>query len=425
MADNSLTSAADALYSMRGPMQSNYPKDNVLLAEWSGVGADNGAGRITPLENREAFSGSDVRVPLDLNLLQGAGWHSETGTVNAPSAAKITKSTVTLKRITQPASITLDLEEDSMSNSAIEGVAMLVKKAREGLANQVNIAMNGDGTGLLATVASNSGSPGLVIPVASDTDFDKLPPGTLCDILTRTTGADPGNGLRRAVVSFDEPGLTVTFDTAIAASDGGSGNITFASTSGLYVAGSYGQVLAGGIEAAGRGTTFQGVTLATYPQFKATDGRAGVTTTTPFSENLADAGQEIGLRSGANGRYDFGIGDPSPIRVYKNGKQSQVRYTVPTGVLKSGFSGVQIDVGGQTITLVPERKHKLGSVKLLRKDMATLYGRKKGPDFEDSTGSIWQRFARSWPHEFWLIDRLEWGFHDPSKILYFDNLSRS
>lgn len=426
MADNTTTSAASVLYEMRGPMQANYPKDNVLLAEWSGVGADNGAGRITPLENREAFSGSRVRIPVDLNMLQGGGWHSETGTVNAPVAADITEAHITLKRITQPASITLDLEEDSMDNSAIQAVAMLVKKAREALADKVNIAMNGDGSGLLATVTSNTGSAGLTIPVGADTDFDKIPPGTVLDILTRSNGANPGNGKRRKVVSFDESALTVTFDTNQAADDGDSGNITFASTSGLYVAGSYGQVLAGGIEAAaGQTGSFQDVTRSSYPQYLAVDGRAGVSSTAPFSENMADAGQELGLRSGANGRYDFGIGDPAPIRVFKNGKQAQVVYQVPTGTLKSGFSGVQLDVAGQTITLVPERKHALGAIKLLRKDAATLYGRKRGPDYEDSTGAMWQRFERSWPKEFWLCDRLEWGWHDPSKILFFNDLSRS
>lgn len=426
MADNSLSSAADALYSLRGPMQHNYPKDNVLLAEWSGVGADNGAGRITPLENREAFSGSDVRFPLDLNLLNAAGWHSETGTVNAPVAADITKAYTTLKRITQPASITLDLEQDSMDNSAIEAVALLVKKAREGLANQVNIAMNGDGTGLLGTVSSNSGSPGLIIPVTAGDDFDKLAIGSVVDILTRTTGADPGNGLRRKITAIDEAGGTITVSTAQQASDGSSGNVTFANTAGVYVAGSWGQVMAGGIEAAATQTgTFEGVVRATYPQFLSVDGRAAVTTTAPFSENMADAGQELGLRSGANGKYDFAVGDPAPIRIFKNGKQNQVRFQVATGTLKSGFTGVQVDVGGQTLTLVPERKHKNGSIKFLRKDAAALYGRKKGPDFEDSTGSIWQRFSRAWPHEFWLVDRLEWCWMDPSKILYFNNLSRS
>lgn len=410
---------------MRAPMQQNYPKDNVLLAEWSGVGAENGAGRITPLENREAFSGSKVRIPLDLYMLQGGGWHSETGTINAPVAAEITETTVTLKRITQPASITIDLTEDSMDNSATNMLANIMKKARQALADKVNQAMNGAGDGLLGTSAGAVGSPGLTITLTAGDDYDKLRVGDVVDVLTRTTGANPGNGLRRKITAVDESALTVTFATGIAASDGDSGNLTFSSTSGIYTAGSYGQVLGGGIEAAGRGTTFQGITLATYPTFKATDGRAAVTTTAPFSENMADAGQELGLRSGAAGIYDLGVGDPAPIRVFKNGKQNQVRFNAPTGKLKSGFTGVELNVGGQTILLVPERKHKSGSVKLLRKDAATLYGRKKGPDFDDTDGSIFKRFERKWPYEFWLVDRLEWGWHDPSKILYFDNLSRS
>lgn len=436
MADNTLTSAANVLFTMRGPLQRNYPKDEVLLAEWSGYDANynNGTGgvppsadgRITPLDNREIFSGSDVRIPIDLAMMQGGGWLSETGTVNAPIAAEFTKATITLKRIVQPGSITLDLEEDSMDNAAIEMVALLTKKAREALAIRVSEAMNGAGDGLIATVSSSSGSAGLVVPVAAGTDFDKIPPGTVLDCLVRSSGADTGNGLRRRVASFDEAGLTVTFSTAAVASDGGSGNITFASTSGLYVPGSWGQVLAGGIEAAAAVTgTFEAIDKAAVPQWQGVDGRAAVTTTAPFSETMADAGQLLGLRSGANGRYDFGIGDPSCINVFKNGKQSQVNYQVPTGTLKSGFSGVQIDVGGQTITLVPERKHANGAIKLLRKDAATLYGRKKGPDFEDSTGAMWQRFTRALPKEFWLMDRLEWGWHDCSKILFFNNLSRS
>jgi hypothetical protein len=358
------------------------------------------------------FSGKQVRIPLDLAQLQAGGWVSETGTINVPIAAAFTEAHVNLARFVQPTSITIDLEEDSMDNSAAQGLATLIRKTREAMAENVNDAMNTSGALLATADTTQASAGGLVLKVLATTDFDKIYPGKVVDVLTATTGADPGQGKRRKIASFDDSLAvpTVTFDTASQASDGGSGNITLSNLVAVYTAGSWGQAMAGIEDAANlSGTdTFQAVARATYPAFKAVDGRNGTTTTAPLSDQMLDAGTLRAQRNGAF-RWDFGVGDPAAINVYKNGKQSQVRYTPDTQTLPSGFKGISYEGTGQSIALVPERKHATGGIKLVRRDAATLYGRRKGPDFEDSTGSMFQRFSRALPKELWLVDRLQWG----------------
>lgn len=416
-------------------MQVLYPRDHFLLAEWSGVGSDDpSSGRVTPnstgsipTDNREIFSGKQVRVPLDLVMLQAGGWVSETGTINVPIPAPFTEAHITLADIVQPTSITLDLEEDSMDNSAAQGLATLVRKTREAMAEIVNDTMNTTGALLGSADSTQASAGGLALTMAAGTDLDKLYPGKIVDVLTATTGADPGQGKRRKINTITDVTLPIcTFSTTQQASDGGSGNITLSNLVAVYIAGSYGNAMAGIEDAANiSGTdTFESVARATYPAFKAVDGRNGVTTTAPLSDSMLDAAVQLGARNGAF-RWDFGVGDPNSINVYKNGKQSQVRYTPDTATLRSGFQGIEYAGTGQPIALVPERRHGSGMVKLLRRDAATLYGRRAGPDFEDSTGAQFQRFSRALPKEMWLVDRIQWGWHNPGSIVRLNNLSVS
>jgi len=438
VADNSLSSAANFLYDLRGPMQANYPKDHVLLAEFSGVGnSDPSIGRVTPnssgqieRDNRDVFSGSQFRFPIDLNMLQAGGFVSETGTINVPIAASTSKATGNLVRVVQPASITIDLEEDSMDNSSIQALAWLTKKTREAMAEIVNDAMNTSSgtTGLAAADSTQASAGGLTLKVKAGTDFDKLYPGKVVDVLTASSGADPGQGKRRKIASISETASppTITFDTASQASDGGSGNITLSNAVGVFISGSYGNQMVGIEDAANiSGTdTFEGVVRSTTPQFIATDGRNGTTTTAPLSDAMLDAGVALGLRAGYS-NWDFGVGDGNAINVYKNGKASLVRVQPDVKVLPSGFSGVAYQGTGKDIPLIPERKHNSGQVKLIVRDAALIYGRQKGPDFEDSTGAIFQRFSRALPKELWLVDRLQWAWKAPQSIVRYDNLATS
>jgi hypothetical protein len=425
MADTTLPVIASLLYDMKGPMQSLYPTRNFLLAYFSGEGQDGAPGRVTPLNNPTSFDGKQVRVPLDTVSMQGGGWVGEGGTVNVPIAPVITQAQITLKKFIQPFGISLEAMEDSRgANSAIDATAMSLQKARIAMAENVNVAMCGDGTGLLAPVLSGSNLAFVVGTGTAGTgvDWDKLYVGQVVDVLTRADGTDAGQGRRRKIAGIAISTGTITFDTALQASDGGSGNITATAASGLYVPGSWGNVLGGGFEAAGRGTSFEGVTLATYPQFKAVDGRAGDATVTAWTDAMIDLGVTLAQRAG-DGLFDASYGDPNSINIYKNAKANQTRFNVSTGVVAGHFTGIQVDLGNQIVTVVPERKAKPASIKFFAKAAATLYGSTSGPDYDDLTGSMFKQFNRQTNYEVWLKDRIELGWHNPSKMVYFDNLT--
>lgn len=437
MADNSLSSAASILFEMQGRMQELYPKDYVMLAELSGVDAFNQGdpamveGRITP-ELQPAsfyrdFTGLRVRVPIQPAGLQGAQGISETGTVNVPMALPFSEAHINLARVIAPASLTLDIDEDSMDNSAVTMVAQIAKGQRLALAEIVNDMLNTNGDAQLAVSDSTQGSAGgLVLKVNANTDFDKLYALRVVDVLNTADGTDPGQGKRRQIASISETASppTVTFSTTQQASDGGSGNITLSTAVGIYLPGTYGNAMQGIEQGAATTGTFESIDKAANVWWAGTDGRQGTATTTPLSDPLIDTGVLLGQRAGVS-RWDFGIGDPKAINVYKNGKSSLLRYDAPTSVLKSGFKGILYDGLDQEIPFVPERKHKVGSVKLIRRDRMTLYGRRKGPGFEDSTGSPWMRFARALPRESWYVDRLQLGIHDCGSIVFLNNLSTS
>lgn len=94
-------------------------------------------------------------------------------------------------------------------------------------------------SGLLGQVSSNTGSPGLVIPVAADTNWARLTVGTLVDVYVRATGANPGNGKKRKVTAVSQAAGTFTVDAAAAATDADAGNVTFDNTCGVYVQAAY------------------------------------------------------------------------------------------------------------------------------------------------------------------------------------------
>jgi hypothetical protein len=84
------------LYDMQGQLQRLFARDNVLLAECSGVvqaspsnpviDYDANYGRYTRAMdgNREHFEGEQVRVPVLTAALQGAGGITENSTWNVP-----------------------------------------------------------------------------------------------------------------------------------------------------------------------------------------------------------------------------------------------------------------------------------------------------------------------------------------------------
>lgn len=409
MADNTVAVFDNLMYELRAPMQKNYRKQHVLHAE------------LERRKPRELMTGDEVRVPIVLNSLQGGGNPGESGTINVPQALNTSKALVGVKNVVQPFSLTLDLEEQSVDNAAAEALALLVTEARNALAEIVNDQYNVPGA-LLATITGGS-SPGLTVNVsASATQFDRLYPGRVVDVLTRSNGADPGQGKRRKIDSISESSGTVTFDTAQTASDGGSGNITFSSAEGIYVAGTYGNAIASIHDIAATTGTFQNINKATVAGWQGVDGRGGVTTAANLTDEIMDGAIRRGRRNGGF-VWSFAMGDPAAIDLYKQGKYAQVRYDNQPATLKSGFSGIVYDGADKPIVLIKEDRFNRGELVLVPTEDLKLYGKGDGPDFVKDDGGMFRRFSRSLPKEAWLRDKLNLVALRCNRVVKIGNLN--
>ena len=436
MADNTLSTWQPFLFELQGVVWEQFPAEAVFLAEMSGVGDDSGKYKRISRDmdgNRNIFSGSRVRHTIILSEMTGYGFVQEASTWNVPHTINADDININLVRALVPFSITVDVERDSLDNSTASAVAQSVDLARVSLGKMENIAFLGDGTGKVSDITGGS-SPGLTITVGTSANFDILLPGTVWDVLTKASGANPGNGLRRKIASVSESAGTVTFDTNAVASDGNSGNITFSTNEGIYIPGSWsnstgatapGALCAQGLEqAAAASGTFENVDKANVPQWQGTDGRNGDTTTLALSMPMLDQGVRRGRRAG-QGAWDFAIGDPAVIDLYKQGLYAQARYDIADMQLKSGFSGVVYQGADKPFPLIKDVHHKKGGLKFVDKKSFQLYGDRQGPSFLEDDGAMFRRFSRTLAKEADLLDRVQLGVTRCNTIVYFNNLAVS
>ena len=437
MADNVLSTWDPFLFEMKGKVHEVFPSEAPLLAELSGF--DNATGMVDRASavqrisrdmdgGRDIFSGRQVRHTIILSGLTGGGWVTESGTWNVPHVLNSDEVVIKLCRALVPFSVSVDVERDSFDNSNATAVATLIAQARSALCRQENITFNGDGTGKVSDITGGS-SPGLTITVGTSANFDVLLPGTVWDIATKATAVTTTGGDRRKIASVSESAGTVTFDTAAVASDGDSGNITFSTSEGIYIPGSgstpalAGTITAQGLEQAAAVTgTFETIDKALVQQWQGTDGRGGDTASLPLTATMLDAGVRRGRRAGL-GKWDFGLGDPAAIDLYKQGLYSLVRYDPQPTTLKSGFSGIAYDGADAPFPLIKEPMHKKLAIKLVDKASFQLYGDQAGPSFLEDDGGMFRRFNRSLPKEAELLDRVQLGVTKCNTIVFFNNLA--
>jgi len=421
MADQTVANWGDFLYELRGPMQQLFPSEFVLMAEIDRTTRDQG-----PNQDREIFSGNQVRVPILPVPHQGGGFVAEAGTWNVPIAQETNKATITMARYVMPVSVTPDLLQTALNNAAAQAMATLVKTARVGIARDENTALQGDGTGLLGTFVSGT-SPGLgpfvIGTAANPANADEFYPGRVLDILTKSNGADPGQGLRRkiSVTTDNNDGtISVTFLTGQQASDGGTGSITISTNEGFYLPGSYGNVCQGLQQGLAITGTFEGIDKAAKAYWQAIDGRSGTTTVVPLTTSMLDGAVRKVWVAGVTS-FQFAIGDPAVFDLYKQSLYTQTRWAGQTGTLATGFEGVSYN----GTVLVGDHQHKRGSMSFLTKDALQMYGFKPGPDFLDDDGSMFRRFTRTLPKEFDLVDWYQFGFLRCNPHVFLNNLARA
>lgn len=421
------------LYDMQGTLQRLFARDNVLLAELSGVvnstAADGGVveydtnyQRYTRAMdgNREHFDGEQVRFPIMVAGLQGAGTTSENGTWNVPIPIDNTKATVKLAQVLTPFAVSLALARDSQSGnlSAMSAVEMYTTEAYGAMALAEDTMLNRNGDAQICTI-TNGDADGLTATVASTVDFDLLTPGMVVDVLGTAAGADPGQGKRRRIASVTA--TTIVFDTTQQASDGGSGNITLSTNSkGVYLPGSYGTAMQGlGQTVTTGGTLFEGVDVATYPRWTAVSVDAS---SAALSDSLLMQSVYKGRGQGV-GWYDFGIGHPAVVDKYIASKTPTVYYQPPEATLRSGFSGIVYQGADKPFPLVKSINSPRKKLRLIRKDALRLYGDDKGPAFIDDDGGMFRFFNRQTVKEADLLDRVQLAVVRPNSLVEIKNLT--
>jgi hypothetical protein len=439
MADGAgLSNYQNWLYELQGEAQKLFPAEFVLLAILSGVIREDGGyikydqsyERFTRAMdgNREVFDGSSVRFPLMLAGLPAGGNPSESSTWNAPAPIDTSKANVNLGRVLQPLAISLDLERDSKSGStsamsAVENYIGEAYKAAAKIENDelhggVNAIGTGTGSELLANVTSATGSGTLVVPVGTGANFDQLTPGRVLDILTRSTGANPGNGLRRKIASVSRTAGTVTFDTAQVASDGSSGNITFSANEGIYIPGSWGNGLQSLAQAVATTGSFEGVNKATVQQWAGVD--ATPSSVQALSDQVLDNAVYL-LRGNGVGASDFGIAHPKTVDLYKQSKAAMTRLDPKEVVVPSGFAGIEYQGADRPFPILKDLAAPRGVCRLITRDALRLYGDHVGPSFIDDDGSMWRFFSRNFFKEGDLYDRVQLAVKACNKLATIGN----
>lgn len=394
------TTYTDLLLDMKGPLVENYPKYSVLLSE------------LERNTDRKNFFGDGVRVPIIRNVKQGTGAVGESGTLNIARNIRTQKALIPLATVTHAVQISKRLKAvsaDSVSSWA-EAMKLEMQLAEEAMPRTTNEYMNGDGTGLLATINDTATSTSHTVAGAN---IYQLYPGRVTDVLVRSTGASVtlGNEIS-SVTDLGSGAATVVF----------ANSFTGATTQGIYIEGAQPQTSGyapqGITQATAASGTFQGLTIGT--DWQAVDGRNGDTSSQDLSVSIADG---CIRRRGRNGKPNesFWIGDPAVIDKFGQTLLTQSRWDGSMSKLDTGWEG--ISYRGQLF--IPEYDAKANRVVSVPKDDIQFYATQQGPDWDDEDGGVFKRFARSLPVEAWLVDEFNLGFHRLNRIVYADNLNQA
>jgi hypothetical protein len=374
--------------------------------------------------DRDTFHGKQISVPLQLNDVPGATGMADGGTFAANAPFDTNKAVINLADTGQPIGITLDADRDSRngSTSAMNAIEALVESAYRGLARVENDFIHGTGDSLLVKVNSSTGSGSLVVDVGtSNVPWDQLTPGRVVSILTRSNGADPGNGKRRKIASIQKSAGTVTFATAAVASDGGSGNITFSSAEGIYIDSSYGHAAQGLGQATANSTTFEGIDQSAVAQWQAQD--ATPSATAALSDEILDNATYLLRGAGCPLTDLYGLAHKKVLDLYKQSKQSQVLYNAEADMIemRSGTRAITYTGTDAPVPLISDLNAPRGVLRLVGSDAVQLYGDEVGPSFINDDGHTWRFTSRATVKEAWLYDRWQLGVKNAAHLCTIGN----
>lgn len=370
--------------------------------------------------NRSFFHGKKVTIPLQLSDVSSAAMdENDTWIESAPFDTD--QATYNLQSRITPIAITMELERQARngSTSAMESVAAYTESAYRAAARTDEDFLHGSGDALLAAVTGGS-SPSLVVEVGTAANFDQLTPGRVVNILTRTNGADAGQGKRRKIASVDRAAGTVTLSTTAVASDGGSGNITFSTGSGLYIDSSYGKAPFGlGNVVSATDTTYGGIDKTAVQQWQGVRVNAG---SAPLSDDQLDEAVYY-LRGNGVSAPDFGMAHPLTVDPYKAVKTSLVQIEPQTQMVPSGFKGIIYQGADKEFPILKALAAPRKTCRLVTKSSIRIYGDGVAPGFIDDDGTTWRFFSRKTQKEADLFDEWQLCARDCGKNAEIHTLS--
>lgn len=386
MADETTSTFSDLLRSYRGPLVENLRWKTVFLSE---VARDM---------SEENWDGSDVSFPIIMSPLQGGTMLTETGTINTPKVIDSEKATLGSSITAFPISFTKKLVAASRNpndTSWAKVTPLKMRMAEESMKKMINEQMLGNSDALVAAITASTNTT--AITVATTANWHQLYPGRVGDVKTRSTGTTITNGASRTILSVNRTTGVVTLDAA-------GGNVNVTNLEGFYIEGSYGNALQGYVSAAATTGLFENINKANVPGWQGTDASpssaADLTQT-----HLNKLERELMNFSGVTPR--FYIADPAVIDLYTDNLTLQARWSGEMSTLKSGWTGVQY----RNKVLIGDYDAASGAVYGPATEDIRIYTLDPGPDWDDDTGSIFQRFSRSLYVEAWLTWMLQVGYH--------------
>lgn len=405
MADETVTTLANLLREQRGPLVENLRWSTVILSE------------IERGSDPEMFDGSKVKIPLILAPQQGTGFTTEQGTLNTPRPLDTSVVNVDsgIAHVTLSFTTKAKLAAKGDEQSWINLVPDKMRMAEEGLRRTINESFLGSGTALIAAcTATNTNST--TVTVGTGANFYQLYSKRYCDFKTRANGVDVATtngsgatGIGRQIVSTNAAAGTLVVDVAISTT----------AADGIYYEGSYGNAIQGLSQAAAATGTFQTVDKAANQFWQGTVASPAAANTNPTMGVMARAERLAAQNSGVT--PDFYIGDPAVIDQYELTMAIQARWAGESGTLETGWEGIKY----RNKVLVRDFDSPPNQLIGVRKEDVKIYTRDNGPDWDETDGSMFKRFARALPFECWLVWMLQLGFQRCVSQVLVGNLAQA
>nr|MBA2559472.1 hypothetical protein [Propionibacteriales bacterium] len=387
MADTTTTTEADLMRAYRERLVLNLPKKSVFLAE------------IRKDKDQKRWDGLKIEIPVILSpVLQGAQAITETGTVGDAYTDDTLKSSVTTGVINQVVSLSTQvikqlragtaINETDDPRTAVDALKFKVQRAEQAIAMLANECAVGSGDGLLAAATGTQTANNLVT-VGTTANWFLLYRHRMIDIRTRSTGASIA--AKRKITDVDPVAGTITFDGGTATTTNAAG--VYIVNTGLLGSGNatppqgFGQIFA-------TTGTFQGINVANYPDFRGTD--ASPASATDPTKAVFDAAERKAYRESGTTPDWYSI-DPAVAAKYGDLYMDRVRWIMPKAKLDTGFEGYEY----KGKALIEMYEMPAGTAYGVYKDDIRIYTLDDGPDWDDQTGAIWQRFARTLVMEAW------------------------